>query len=46
MAVLSRSKNMDKTSTTKDMRGKAEEVGLEKEWNDGFFDVRLMTTYD
>ena len=42
--VLSRSKNMDKTNTTKDTRGKAEErFGLEKEWNEGFYHVRQMT---
>ena len=37
---------MDKTNTTKDIRGKAKEVGLEKEWNEGFYHARRMTKYD
>ena len=38
---------MNKTNTTKDTRGKdIREVGLEKEWNEGFYHVRLMTAYD
>ena len=38
---------MDKTDTTQRHEGKGKrEVGLEKEWNEGFYHVRRMMAYD
>ena len=38
---------MEKTNTTKDTRGKAEErLVWKKEWDEGFYHVRRMTAYN